>query len=60
MLKESNITAPTQFIGTKLRSMPIAASGAGQAYHSYVFSTLPEPWTIGIRPSPIPLLWGAR
>jgi hypothetical protein len=49
MTNASNITAPTLFIQTK-----------GLAYRSCVFSTLPEPWTIGTQLYPIRLLWDAR
>ena len=47
MTNASNITAPTQFIETRLEKYAHLCFGSGAGLPSYVFSTLPEPWTIG-------------
>ena len=46
----SNITAPTQFIKTRLETYAYRRFGKGAALRrSYACSTSPERWTTGIR-----------
>ena len=56
MANASNITAPTQFIETKLEKYAYRRFGKGTSLPLLCLQHLPGPWIIGTQRSPIHLL----